>query len=332
MPPGRTGTVRKVASAARLLLRRFERHSWARVDARVALETLGARRFALVVANDVDTLPLALRLARGGKVILDAHEYAPREFEDRLVFRLLLAPWRRWLCRTYIPRVDAMMTVCDGIADAYHRDTGVRAEVVWNAADPEDLTPSPVLRPGPVRLVHHGAALRGRRIETMIEMTDHLDDRFELSLVLVESDSGYAEKLRRLAARRPRVRIEPPVPMRELPRFLNRFDVGVYILEPSSFNNFLALPNKFFEFVQARLAVAVGPSPEMAALVRRHGLGVVAADFDPRSLAGRLRDLGPEAIEAYKRAAHRAAPTLSSRACGERVLALAERVISGRSA
>jgi hypothetical protein len=38
----------------------------------------------------------------------------------------------------------------------------------------------------------------------------------------------------------------------------------------------------FVEFIQARLAVAVDPSPEMARLVQRYGCGVVAPDFPPK--------------------------------------------------
>src|SRR5690606_27837364 len=39
-------------------------------------------RFDLVVANDIDTLPLAFRLRNTARVVFDAHEYAPRHFEN----------------------------------------------------------------------------------------------------------------------------------------------------------------------------------------------------------------------------------------------------------
>ena len=60
------------------------------------------------------------------------------------------------------------------------------------------------------------------------------------------------------------------------------------------------MPNKFFEFVQARLAIAIGPSPEMAAAVDRHDIGVVAADFEPRSLAERLSAMTLADLARYK--------------------------------
>ena len=115
--------------------------------------------------------------------------------------------------------------------------------------------------------------------------------------------------------------------MRELPRFLNQFDVGVDILAPTSFNNRYALPNKFFDFVQARLALAIGPSPEMTRLVEQHDLGVVAKDFTPAALAESLNRLGRAEIDGYKQHAHRVARRLSYETSRARLLGLVDQVL-----
>ena len=94
----------------------------------------------------------------------------------------------------------------------------------------------------------------------------------------------------------------------------NEYDIGLYLLRPANFNNRFALPNKFFEFVQGRLAVAIGPSPEMARIVHEYGLGIVAEDFTPETLAQELNNLDPPAIAGFKQAAHAAADEL----CAER--------------
>jgi hypothetical protein len=119
--------------------------------------------------------------------------------------------------------------------------------------------------------------------------------------------------------------------MRELSAFLNRFDLGVYILRPTNFNNRHALPNKFFEFVQARLGVAIGPSPEMAALVKRYDLGLVADDFEPASLAGLLAALTPEEIARHKRNAHEASRALSADATRRKLQETAGLLLQGES-
>jgi len=81
-------------------------------------------------------------------------------------------------------------------------------------------------------------------------------------------------------------------------------------LPPANFNYRHALPNKFFEFVQGRLAVAIGPSPEMARLVRQYDCGIIADDFSPRAMADRLHRLDHDRIDHYKRQSHIAAREL----------------------
>jgi glycosyltransferase involved in cell wall biosynthesis len=315
LAPRRKSLARRLVAAARLLAGRFDAYYWNRsevVDCRARLADIGADA-DVVVANDIDALPVALALAPRARVLFDAHEYAPLEFEDRLFFRVFQQRLRAWQCRTFIPRAAAMTTVCQSIAEAYERDTGVRPEIVLNAPDFEPLAPSDTTaRGGAIRLVHHGAAIRSRRIEAMIRTLRLLDARFTLDLYLTGSDTAYLDELRREAGDDARVRFNDPVPMRDLPRVLNAYDVGLFLLEPTNFNYRFALPNKLFEFVQARLAVAIGPSPEMARVVREHGLGIVTDDFRPETMAQSLGALDAAAVMRFKAATDAAARALSS--------------------
>ncbi|HVK09885.1 MAG TPA: hypothetical protein VM597_14035, partial [Gemmataceae bacterium] len=174
-----------------------------------------------------------------------------------------------------------------------------------------ELSPSPVAADR-VRLVHHGAAIPARKIENMVSLGPLLDARFELTFCLVDGIPDYRRRLEALAAGQPRTAFVPPVPMPALPGWLNQFDLGVFLLEPTNFNYRHALPNKFFEFVQGRLGIAIGPTPEMARIVGETGAGVVADDFRPKTLAAALNRLTAADIEVFKRAAHDAAPRLSA--------------------
>lgn len=79
-----------------------------------------------------------------------------------------------------------------------------------------------------------------------------------------------------------------------------------------NFNNANALPNKFFDYVQARLGVIVGPSPEMSWVVHERSLGLVTGEFSTRSLTAALNTLDPLQVAEWKDAAGRAARPLSS--------------------
>ena len=317
----------KAIGALKLKLGQYEKYYW--MDRRVQLGfgLLANRHFDLIIANDLVTLPLALKLSGGARVVYDAHEYSPGEYEDSRFWRFFFQRYNHYLCDKYLSAADAMLTVCESIADEYRNRYGVAAKVVMNTPAYQDLAPAPA-QSGIVRLVHHGGATSSRRLELMIETMDLLDDRFQLDMMLVPSVPRYLEYLKTLAAKRPRVRILPPVPMRELPKRLNQYDIGIYLLPPNSFNNCYALPNKFFEFIQARLAVAIGPSPEMARLVRKYDCGVVADEFTREALARQLNALDDIRIGHYKARSHAAAAELCFEKGAEALTCTVERLIS----
>ena len=73
------------------------------------------------------------------------------------------------------------------------------------------------------------------------------------------------------------------------------------------------------------VALVVGPSVEMASIVREHGLGVIAPDFTPASLAACLVQLDAARIEAFKQSRiwrlRRAKATKSQRARRKQICA-----------
>jgi hypothetical protein len=303
----------KMTDLILLKSRQFERYYWKRYGHLEAFLTGGCQD--LIIANELESLPLAFRLAgrQNARVLFDAHEYAPREFEDSWKWRFLYRAFRTRLCRHYLPRCVAVTTVCEGIAAEYRKNFGVACRVITNAAAYEDLAPA-AAGGDKVRLVHHGIAIRQRHIDVMIDVMKYLDARYTLDLYLVPRDPGVMKMLEKKIAGNPAIRLHPPLEMATITRALNGFDVGIDIILPTSFNNRFSLPNKFFTFVQARLAIAIGPSVEMASLVKKHDLGVVAADFSAKKMAAALLGLNREKISHYKYQAHGAARELSAAA------------------
>lgn len=321
----RANLFRKLLWALKLLLGRAESYYWNQYEVVMAADLLRDTAPDLVIANDLPALPLALRLAKGKPVIYDAHEYSPRENEERWVWRLLFGRYNDALCRRYLPKVSSMLTVCQGIADEYAQNYGVRPLVVHNAPQKQSLSPSP-LSGQSIRMIHHGVASRSRQLELMIEMMGHLDQRFTMDLMLVEGEAAYMQFLRQKAQHDPRIRFVEPVPMPQICERTNGYDLGLFFLPPNSFNYRYALPNKFFEFVQARLAIAIGPSPEMAALVHKYECGMVAESFEPLALAHMLQNLDPASLASLKAASHHAADELCFEQAGPIILSEVRRL------
>lgn len=317
IPRIKPGLVTRAVTAVLLLLRLFKPAYRMLYGVPLLASTLQTRGFDLVVANDIECLPLAFQLKGYARVLFDAHEYAPRHFEDKLVWRIFFQRFNEYLCRTWLPNIDAMTTVSEGLRREYAANFGVDPIVITNASAYQELTPSPMI-PGKVRLVHHGAANPSRQLELTIRMMEFLDERFELTLMLLTpaianaKTRQYLNTLHSLAAAHSRVSIIPAVASHEVVNAIHDQDIGVFLLPPVNFNYANTLPNKFFDFVQARLAVAIGPTPEMARLLNEHHFGVVSDLFTPESLARKLNTLKEEDIIRMKEQAHRVAPLLSA--------------------
>jgi hypothetical protein len=295
-----------------LALRQWRSAELAAPAVRFALHALAGRRFDLVVANEARVLSLAHAVADGAPVWADMHEWAPEERTHILSWRLLVAPLMTHLCREYLPRSGAVTAVCGSIADLYRECFGVETEVMRNSGPRRDLTPQPLER-GRIRLVHSGVAVHGRNLKTMIDVVGVLDERYTLDLYLLPGgDEGrYLSSLKRHAKGCDRIVFRDPVAPTELPATLNAYDVGVFWIPPTHTNARFALPNKFFDFVQARLAIAVGPSIEMASLVTEFDLGIVSDGFSTQECLASIATLSLEAIVAAKGASDAAAEALS---------------------
>ena len=274
----------------------------------------------VIIANDWTGLYLASSLKSKyswqAKVYFDAHEYSPKEFDNSIKWRLLMQPKIINMLKKCKTDINIMSTVCEGIAREYERffrfpDGFVR--VVTNAAEYNSSLKPTAVGVGIIRLIHHGVAMKVRRLELMINMMEYLDpDRYELTFMLVKSDTEYYNYLIKISQKYKNIKFIEPVSFSEITKTLNNYDIGVFLLLPEIFNYKYALPNKLFEFIQARLAVAIGPSIEMIKIVERYNLGVYSKDFSPESLAKRIAQITPEEIMEYKKNADKYARELSA--------------------
>lgn len=293
-----------------LVLRRYRSLPCANLRDRATRRALAGGEWDVVIAHDVQTVPVANRLPGTRGVLVDLHEYAPRQNEHSLLWRLLIAPYFRWLVRHEVSRAEIVTTVSQGIVEEYRRVFDLETRLVVNATPLQDLVPQSVSRP--IRLVHSGIPASARKLEIMIEAVRDTTSEVELDLYLIDDGSQYLAKLKELAASSDRIRFRDPVPYAELVRTLNGYDVGLSIIAPTTFNLEWCLPNKFFDFIQARLGVIVGPSAEMARFVEDYEIGAVAEDFTAESLRAVLENLTVEQVTEWKAKSAEHARELSS--------------------
>jgi hypothetical protein len=296
-------------NAAYKILHPFQKHTSALRD----------KNFDLIVANDYETLPLAFAIAaKKSKVFLDAHEYAPRQFEDRLYWRVFFQKFVLSICEKYIPLVDGMSTINQGIATAYREKFGKESIIITNASPFVDNKPVPRLS-YPIRLVHHGIYTLSRQPHLMVDMMDVLGDKFTLDLIYLIPPNASAqtrasyEALKNCVDGRKNIRILPPLKASEIiPVVHANYDIGIILIPPINFNYQNGLPNKLFDCIQARIAMCVGPLREIANIVEGYNIGLVSRDFTPMGMADTLKGLTLDQLNEFKHNTNKAASKMNA--------------------
>lgn len=139
-------------------------------------------------------------------------------------------------------------------------------------------------------LVYSGNLTPVRGVESMIDalallpgvhlalVVPHVINTYGQSLLDRARDLGVADRLH----------VVPPVASEQVSAYLSTATAGVHGLHRFPSHD-MALPNKLFEYVHARLPLVVSDVPAMAGFVRDHGLGEVYRTADATDLARAAR-------------------------------------------
>lgn len=298
----------RVFRLALLLLRLHSRYARSTPLFKSGSRALAGSHFDLAIVNDSDPIPLAFEYSNPGSVIVDLHEYGPRYRDNRLMWRLIFQPYYQYLAQHYLPKACAVTTVTQRFQTALMEDYRVSSHLVRNIPPYSAIIAAPV-HDNEIRLIYHGSANKSRKLHRLLQIAAHLDERFSLDLMLV-GDQREIERLRGLTLRMDNCRVLPAVSHDEVITFSSQYDAGFYILPGDSFNQRHALPNKLFEFIQARLGIIIGNSPAMAEVVKEYGLGVALDVTSMRSMADQINRLTVRDFVSFKNNAELAASEL----------------------
>jgi glycosyltransferase involved in cell wall biosynthesis len=267
------------------------------------------------LANDWLMLPIAARLARekGGVYGYDTHEFATEEYAESLAWRLVQRPFVQAIEGHFVRGAAVVSAVSAGIAESLDRLYALPREtlVIRNMPAFEPVAFHPTAKDR-IRVLYHGIVSPNRGIEATIDSVAAWRPEFDLTI----RGPGEADFLDALSDRirqkglGDRVQLVPPVPMTALVREAAPFDIGFFALPGHSSHNQFALPNKFFEYTMAGLALCVTNLPEMARLIRDYDLGITFAKVDPAVIAASINALQPDQIDRYKQNALTAARDL----------------------
>jgi glycosyltransferase involved in cell wall biosynthesis len=311
-------------------LRKYRHMSRALIDRRHAAEAYWAfdPRFSALhglaqswradiwLANDWTALPIARRLAQeqGVPYAYDTHELAIEEFAHQWRWRLLQRPLIAAIEGEGIAGASVVSCVSQGIADRLEMFHGLQTKPLVIRNMPHYQLHHPQARPADVvRVLYHGVVSPGRGLEACIDSVAMWPAQFTLTIRGPAAPSYRASLLERARAAGvdQRVELASAVPMTELVREAAQFDIGLFALPGHSEQNVYVLPNKFFEYTMAGLALCVSDLPEMASLLRQHDLGCLISEVTPAAVAEAIHGCHQAGVEGYKARALEAAKILN---------------------
>ena len=104
-------------------------------------------------------------------------------------------------------------------------------------------------------------------------------------------------------------------------------DIGVFA-PPSTTDHFrFTLPNKFFEYVMAGLALAVADLPEMSPLVNRFKLGRTIRESRPEAIASVINSFDPAEVDEFRGASRQTARELNWESESPKLIELVHRAL-----
>jgi hypothetical protein len=280
------------------------------VQAYILQKVIRTLQISYVIIHEPEMLPLVTLVKKnlGVKIIFNAHEYHPLEIENDDLWIQKYQPVFLKLYKEYLPKIDLLINVCNSIGQKCLEEYGVKSLIIPNASKYYSSEVNYTTSKN-ITLVHHGVANEDRGIEVMIDAVGDLKG-FTLDLFLV-GDPTYIEKLKAYSERYPNISLQKPVGYKEIIPMLRQYDAGFYILQPMSYNNRVALPNKFFEFIQARLALVVSPNDEMKYYTEKYNIGIVTPSFNVSDVRKTLSTLEKSDIELFKKNTEQAAKILA---------------------
>lgn len=233
----------------------------------------------IIHCNDLNALPIGYILkliSHCTKIVYDAHELESEQNGQRFLVRSL----SKLLEGVLIKKVDAVITVSEGIADWYnHTYNIVKPEVIMNVPKWKDIkkqnlfvTEDPRLS-GKKIFLYQGCLSHGRGIECMLEA---FSERTDGKAVLMFMGYGpLKEKIEREANKHGNIAFHEPVSPQELWKYTASADYGLVCIENTCLSHYYSLPNKLFEHAMSGMPMILTNLHEFVLLNEKYNFGVI---------------------------------------------------------
>ncbi len=251
------------------------------------------RKMDLLLANDLDTLPANYLVSRIKRIplVYDSHEYftGVPELQDRKIVKGI---WK-WIEKRIFPNLKYIYTVSQSIADLYKEEYNREVKVVRN------LSPGwkPVNKPsrselgiaeGKRILILQGSGINIERgAEEAVEAMLYVEN----AILLIIGEGDVMDQLKKSLDQMDlsgKILFINKMPYAKLLEYTSLGDVGLTLDKDTNLNYRYSLPNKLFDYIQARVPVLASKLVEVEKIIRNYEIGELIDSHEPKHIAEKL--------------------------------------------
>ncbi len=249
------------------------------------------RKFDIVVSNDLDTLLgsfLAYKI-KSTNLVYDSHEYFTEvpELQGR---KRTQSIWKS-IEKRILPKIKYAYTVSELIALEYQKLYGIKMNVVRNL--PYYINSEKLVKPektGTFNILYQGSLNIGRGLEQLIDSMQFIEN----AKLIIIGDGDITQQLKEQIQNKNltnKIELKAKIPFSDLIKETQKASLGVSLEENIGLNYYYALPNKLFDYIQARVPILISPFPEMHKIVDKYDIGTTYEHKTPQKLAEKINKI-----------------------------------------
>ena len=250
----------------------------------------------LLVSNDLDTLlpNYLISKIKNKPIIYDSHEYftGVPELTGRPMIQKIWKNIEKWI----FPKLKNVYTVNESIACLYKTEYGVDIKVIKNVSvfrkEITKKSRTDLGLPDDKKIiVLQGSGINIQRgAEEAVEAMQFIDN----AILLIIGSGDVIDILKKMVFNfnlENKIIFLPKMPIDKLFEYTVHADIGLTLDKDTNINYRLSLPNKLFDYIQARIPILSSPLIEIENIIKKYNIGVLIENHDPAHIAEKINSM-----------------------------------------
>lgn len=244
------------------------------------------KRMDAICAIDLDTILPCLKISRWKKIprIYDAHELFT-ELKEVVTRPRIKKVWDK-IEKKAVPAFNCGYTVSESIAGEFNKRYGVTYQTIRNIPKLEELESFPATEQF---ILYQGAVNEARGFEYLVPAMQWVNTK-----LVICGDGNFMLRLKQLILDHQlenKIELKGMLPPDKLWTISRQAYIGMAVAENEGMNQYLALPNKFFDYIHAGLPQITMNFPEYRKINEQYEVAVLIDDLDPKRIATAINNL-----------------------------------------